>query len=60
MEIHKLENGKSFRFEGDVDKVVYWKRKCDGMYAQVFATKKDMEDFTDPAYIDCSTKVVEA
>ena len=54
--IYKLKNYSQFKFHKDQERC-YWFRKMDGMYAQVFKTKKDMDNFENTGFISVSEKV---
>jgi hypothetical protein len=59
MKLHELDNNKPFSFTCDKNSTVYWKGKCAGMYAQVFATESDLKKFERPSFVDCSTQIKE-
>ena len=61
VKLHQVKKGTAFTFQGDTNrpKTVYWFGKCDGMYAQVFETHQDYKKFNKPAFVDCSSVVIE-
>ncbi len=55
--LHELENGSPFKFNGDKTRTTYWFKKMDGMYGQVFSSEKDMKEFNKPAFVGASSLV---
>lgn len=57
MTIKDLKPGSPFKFNGDKNRTVFWFRKIDGMYAQVFSSIRDMNKFRNPAFVGLDTKI---
>ena len=59
MKLYELPRESPFKFVGDKTETVYWFRRIDGMYAQVFSSEKDMEEFINPAFVSTDSRIVQ-